>query len=61
VTVVLTYRLVAWSLGVLHHAGESRLPQQMTAGPEPFLKALAPEREALVVGVEGLFNWDLAG
>jgi transposase len=29
----------------------------MPAGPEPFLKAIAPDREDLVVCVEGLFTW----
>jgi hypothetical protein len=29
----------------------------MPAGPEPFLQAIAPSREDLVVCVEGLFTW----
>jgi hypothetical protein len=30
------------SLGVLNQAGESLLHRNMQAGPEPFLKAIAP-------------------
>jgi hypothetical protein len=37
------------------------LHRQMTAAPEPFLQAMAPCRDDLVVGVEGLVTWDLAG
>jgi len=33
----------------------------MKAGPEPFLQAMAPDREEVVVGVACLFTWDLAG
>jgi transposase len=29
----------------------------MQAGPEPFLKAIAPYREGLVVAVECIFPW----
>jgi hypothetical protein len=45
------------SLGVLNQDGEVLLHRQMKAAPEPFLQALAPYREALVVCVEGLFTW----
>jgi hypothetical protein len=48
-------------LCVLNQAGEVLLHRQMKAAPEPFLKAIAPYREDLVVCVEGLFTWDLAG
>ena len=34
------------------------LHRNMTASPEPFLQAIAPSREALVVAVECLFPWD---
>jgi transposase len=44
-------------LCVLNQAGEILLHQNMKAGPEPCLKALAPYREDLVVGVECLFTW----
>jgi transposase len=45
-------------LCVLNQEGEIRLHQNMKAGPEPFLKALAPYREDLVVCVECIFTWD---
>jgi transposase len=44
-------------LCVLNQEGEILLHQNMKAGPEPFLKALAPYREDLVVCVECLFTW----
>jgi hypothetical protein len=44
-------------LCVLNQAGEILLHQNMQAGPEPFLKALAPYREDLVVCVECIFTW----
>jgi transposase len=44
-------------LCVLNQDGEILLHQNMKAGPEPFLKALAPYREDLVVGVECIFTW----
>jgi hypothetical protein len=49
------------SLCVLNQAGEVLLHRNMKAGPEPFLQAIAPSREDVVVCVEGLFPWDLAG
>ena len=45
-----------WSLCILNQEGEIFLHRNMPAGPEPFLKAIAPYREDLVVGVEGLFT-----
>jgi transposase len=45
-------------LCVLNQAGEILLHRNMNAGPEPFLKAIAPSREDWVVCVEGLFTWD---
>src|SRR5918994_823533 len=44
-------------LCVLNQDGEILLHQNMKAGPEPFLKALAPYREDLVVCVECIFTW----
>jgi hypothetical protein len=44
-------------LCVLHQAGAILLHRHMQAGPEPFLHAMAPYREDLVVCVEGLFTW----
>jgi transposase len=43
---------------VLNQAGELRLHQHRQAGPDPFLTALAPDREDLGVWVECLFTWD---
>lgn len=42
---------------VLSHAGEILLHRNMKAAPEPFLKAVAPYRDGLVVAVECLFTW----
>src|ERR671930_749851 len=42
---------------VLSHDGEIVLHRNMTAAPEPFLKAVAPYREGLVVAVECIFTW----
>jgi transposase len=44
-------------LCVLNQDGEMLVHRNMPAGPEPFLKAIAPYRTALVVCVEGLFTW----
>src|ERR671931_225019 len=45
------------SLCVLNQDGEVLLHRNMKAAPEPFLKAIAPYREDLVVWVEGIFTW----
>ena len=45
------------SLCVVNQEGESLLHRNMKAGPEPFLKAIAPYREDLVVCVECIFTW----
>jgi hypothetical protein len=37
------------SLCILNHDGASLVHRHMPAGPEPFLQAVAPDREALVV------------
>jgi transposase len=42
---------------VLRHDGEMLVHRNMKAAPEPFLKAVAPYREGLVVGVECIFTW----
>src|SRR5262245_37479910 len=42
---------------LMNHNGEILLHRNMKAAPEPFLKALAPYREGLVVAVECLFTW----
>jgi transposase len=45
-------------LCIVHQDGEILVHRNMPAGPEPFLKAVAPYREALVVCVACLFPWD---
>jgi transposase len=42
---------------ILDHHGELVLHRNMPASPEPFLKAIAPYRDALVVAVECIFTW----
>jgi transposase len=42
---------------ILSPEGEILLHRPMNAAPEPFLKAVAPSREGLVVAVEGLCTW----
>jgi hypothetical protein len=42
----------------LSQNGERLVHRQMKAAPAPFLKAMAPDRDGLVVAVEGLFTWD---
>jgi transposase len=44
-------------LCVLHQEGDILLHRHMKAGPEPFLQAIAPSREDLVVCVECIFTW----
>jgi transposase len=44
-------------LCVLNQDGEILLHRNMKAAPEPFLKAIAPYREDLVVCVECIFTW----
>ena len=42
---------------VLDATGTTQLSQNLPATPEAFLKAIAPFREGLVVGVECMFAW----
>jgi transposase len=42
---------------ILNGGGEILLHRNMKAAPEPFLKAIAPYREDLVVCVECIFTW----
>jgi len=42
---------------ILHRDGETLVHQNMKAGPAPFLRAIAPYREDLVVCVACLFTW----
>src|SRR2546421_10177605 len=44
-------------LCILNHDGEILVHRNMPAGPAPFLKAIAPYREDLVVCVECIFTW----
>jgi transposase len=44
-------------LCVLNQAGEVLLHRKLKAAPEPFLTAIAPYREDLVVCVECIFTW----
>jgi hypothetical protein len=46
------------SLCLLNHEGERLLHRHRQAAPEPFLKAMAPSREDLVVCVECSCTWD---
>src|SRR2546422_5863547 len=46
------------SLCLLHQDGAILVHRNMPAGPEPFLKAVAPYREDVVVWVACLFTWD---
>jgi transposase len=45
------------SLCILNQDGEILVHRHMPAGPDPFLKTIAPYREHLVVCVECLFTW----
>jgi hypothetical protein len=42
---------------ILSHDGEIVLHRHMKAAPEPFLKAVAPYRDGLVVAVECICTW----
>lgn len=42
---------------IVNHDGEILVHRTMPAGPEPFLKTLAPYREGLVVAVECICTW----
>jgi hypothetical protein len=42
---------------IVHHEGALLLHRHMQAAPEPFLTAVAPYRDRLVVAVECLFPW----
>jgi hypothetical protein len=45
----------------LNRDGELLVHRNLPASPEPFLKTIAPYREDVVVCVDCLFTWDLAG
>ena len=42
---------------IVSHDGEMLVHRNMQAAPEPFLKAIAPYRDGLVVAVECIFTW----
>ena len=42
---------------IVNHEGDILLHRNMKAAPEPFLKAIAPYRDRLVVAVECIFTW----
>jgi hypothetical protein len=42
---------------ILSHDGEIVLHRNMKAAPDPFLRAVAPYRDGLVVAVEWIFTW----
>jgi transposase IS116/IS110/IS902 family protein len=42
---------------ILNQAGEILLHQQMKASPDPWLRTMAPSRDAIVVAVECLVIW----
>jgi hypothetical protein len=42
---------------IVSRDGEVLLHRNMKAAPEPFLKAIAPDREGLVVAVECMVTW----
>jgi len=44
-------------LGTQNREGKVVLHRNMPAGPEPFLKAIEPFRDDIVVGVECIFTW----
>jgi transposase len=44
-------------LCILSHDGDIVLHRNIRAEPEPFLRAIAPYRDDLVVGVECIFTW----
>ena len=47
-------------LCIFNQDGEVVLHRNMRAAPEPFLQAIVPYREEIVVCVECIFTWDLA-
>ena len=46
---------------ILNQSGEILVHRHMKTSPETFLKVIAPYRAGLVVAVECMFTWDLAG
>ncbi len=48
-------------LCILTQAGEMVFHRNLPSALDAFLKAIAPYRDDLVVAVECIFTWDLAG
>jgi hypothetical protein len=46
---------------ILDQPGEIVLHRKLTASPDALLKAIVPYRDDLVIAVECLVTWDLAG
>ena len=46
---------------IVNHAGEILVHRHMKAMPDPVLKAVAPDRDGLVVAVEWTLHLGLAG
>jgi hypothetical protein len=44
-------------LCILERDGHERYPRNLTAAPAPFLKAVGPFRQGLVVGCECMHGW----
>lgn len=44
-------------LCILDASGNVLLHRNITSSPESFLKAVAPFRDDLIVGAEGMFTW----
>jgi len=50
-----------WTVCLVNRDDEILLHRKMPTTPESFLKAIAPYRQDLVVAVECMLTWDLAG
>ena len=46
---------------ILNQAGEILVHQNMQASPDTLLRTIAPYRDDIVVAVDWIFTWDLAG
>jgi hypothetical protein len=49
------------SVCLLNQDGEIVRHRHLNTSPETLLRNIAPSRADMVVAVEGLFTWDLAG
>jgi hypothetical protein len=46
---------------ILNHDGDIVVHRNLPTNPEALLKTIAPYRAHMVIAVECLFTWDLAG